>query len=130
MMKPGRIKQHSGEAKRAWDERILAAKEVATNGGNLRDVARVWGVSAAWVTMTLPAMAPDVHADLLAGYRRTSLSPDEARVRLEAILDANGNIAAAARALGVKRHTLHSWMRRNFPDGLESGLEDYLEEAA
>ena len=95
----------------------------------ISDVARRIGISRAGVFRWLEHNG---HSELRRGLadnaRGNAVSPEEAMRRLEVVISSKTQ-EAAARELGITGPALHYWIKKNAPDGAESALQDYLEDA-
>ena len=110
-------------------ERYHELEAMREEGLCISEAARRIGISRAGVFRWLEHNG---HSELRRGLadnaRGNAVTPEEARRRLRAFIS-NKTQAAAARELGITGVALHLWMKTNAPDGAESALQDYLEDA-
>lgn len=109
-------------------ERFKQADRVIAKGGNLRQFARVVGISPPGALKWLRRYDPDRLARLVEAPHPGSLTPHDALVRLLWLkaTEGTGQRRRVCQALGISEQTL--WMTRKLwaPDGLDAAIADLM----
>lgn len=112
--------------------RFAVADTLIADGGNLARYAKATGVSAKAALYWLRKHSPERLAQLSRGGRGSlGTSRHKALVRLlliQSVEGIRGGKARLAKALGTSQQSLHSFVVRWAPDGLDAAIADLMPE--
>ena len=113
-----------------WNWRLSQAERLADRGKGFTEIGRAWGTSRVYAYVEIRRRRPALYERIIDLPYSHALPAEEVIRRCRALIDADGHVSTAAKNLGVDRHALHNWLRRNAPDGPQDLLMDYIDEEA